>query len=270
LVTTNDIKKIIGKSSFQYIGSKDNQEFYFIGIIDYLQIWNIKKIAELKVKSITVERNNLSVIPPKEYSLRFFNFMTKNLLPLNIDLVDDKIGSNKYFMRFEKFKSVEKVNMRKFTRFEEKKTFLNQEIDVKELIVEKINEEKMISNSQIISKNEYHIELKKNEIEIKNIEKQDVKLKKNENETKIIEKSEIKNEPKSNFVDVEELYKNLFFQQNKVIENMENIIFNQNTTITQLNNEMKKLIENNKSFQDLIQKHDERIKILENSLIKKK
>jgi hypothetical protein len=72
--------KIIGKGTFQFVSSKDYSEYYFIGIIDYLQTWNLKKKAELQYKSLTVEKFNLSAVPPKDYSIRFNDFMSKLIL----------------------------------------------------------------------------------------------------------------------------------------------------------------------------------------------
>jgi hypothetical protein len=74
------LPKFIGMSTFQCVPSKDNTEVYFIGIIDFLQVWNLKKKAELQYKSLTVEKINLSAIPPKDYSIRFNDFMSKLVL----------------------------------------------------------------------------------------------------------------------------------------------------------------------------------------------
>jgi 1-phosphatidylinositol-4-phosphate 5-kinase len=73
-------KKVIGNGRFGFIKSLVHDEYYYIGIIDFLQVWNLKKKLELKVKSITTEKFTLSVLPPKEYSLRFNDFMSNNLV----------------------------------------------------------------------------------------------------------------------------------------------------------------------------------------------
>lgn len=68
-----------GKSQYQYLVSQDNQEAYFIGIIDILQLWNLKKQAEMQLKSLSSEKSGLSSVPPIEYSTRFQNFI-KNIV----------------------------------------------------------------------------------------------------------------------------------------------------------------------------------------------
>lgn len=68
-----------GKSQFQYLESQDSQEAYFIGIIDILQLWNLKKQAEMQLKSLSSEKSGLSSVPPIEYSTRFQNFI-KNIV----------------------------------------------------------------------------------------------------------------------------------------------------------------------------------------------
>jgi 1-phosphatidylinositol-4-phosphate 5-kinase len=60
--------------------SNDSSEYYFIGIIDFLQLWNLKKKAELHYKSIIVEKIDLSSVPPKDYSIRFADFMLKLII----------------------------------------------------------------------------------------------------------------------------------------------------------------------------------------------
>jgi hypothetical protein len=67
--------KLCGKIHFNLFPSKDNSEFYFIAIIDYLQLWNIKKKTELSIKSVVHEKNHISAIPPKEYANRFYFFI---------------------------------------------------------------------------------------------------------------------------------------------------------------------------------------------------
>lgn len=54
---------------------------YFLGIIDILQEYNCKKIAENLVKSVKKEnRGKISAVPARQYKQRFDNFMSKELI----------------------------------------------------------------------------------------------------------------------------------------------------------------------------------------------
>jgi len=75
-----NIQHTQGNSKYKIITSINFDEIYFIGIIDFLQIWNLKKKLESRVKSITIEKNSLSALPPSEYSERFVEFMSNNLV----------------------------------------------------------------------------------------------------------------------------------------------------------------------------------------------
>jgi hypothetical protein len=66
-------------SRFTHMLNKDKNEQYFLGVIDILQEWNLKKKAELQVKSINNEKSKLSVAHPKDYGSRFVNFIIDNL-----------------------------------------------------------------------------------------------------------------------------------------------------------------------------------------------
>ena len=48
---------------------------YHLGIIDYLQDYNMDKKGEHWLKSFIADANLISAIPPKPYSQRFFQFM---------------------------------------------------------------------------------------------------------------------------------------------------------------------------------------------------
>ena len=69
----------------KYIGhvykSTNMQQIYIVGIIDYLQKYDIKKKFEHLFKAIlyTKERNMISAVEPDYYSKRFYDFMEKNV-----------------------------------------------------------------------------------------------------------------------------------------------------------------------------------------------
>ena len=60
--------------------SQDNSTLIHIGIIDYLQDFNLAKRCELQYKSLSRPRNELSVQPPDLYSKRFIDFVNNKVL----------------------------------------------------------------------------------------------------------------------------------------------------------------------------------------------
>ena len=58
--------------------NKENEPIdtlYFLGIIDILQPYNLRKKVENKIKLIRENANAISCIAPKDYSKRFQNFI---------------------------------------------------------------------------------------------------------------------------------------------------------------------------------------------------
>ena len=54
---------------------------YFLGIIDYLETWNIRKKGEKWYKSIFTKAERISSQDPVFYSERFIGFCRKILAP---------------------------------------------------------------------------------------------------------------------------------------------------------------------------------------------
>ena len=63
------------RSSRHCYMSEDGKYIYHLGIIDYLQDFNIDKFVENKLKSVIDNGSLISAVPPEAYSYRFFNFM---------------------------------------------------------------------------------------------------------------------------------------------------------------------------------------------------
>ena len=55
--------------------SGDGKFMYHLGIIDYLQDFNMDKWGENKLKSVISDGQMISAIPPRQYCLRFYKFM---------------------------------------------------------------------------------------------------------------------------------------------------------------------------------------------------
>lgn len=55
--------------------SEDGMFIYHLGIIDYLQDYNLEKRGEHWLKSFIADGALISAIPPAPYSLRYFQFM---------------------------------------------------------------------------------------------------------------------------------------------------------------------------------------------------
>jgi len=68
--TTNAIQ-----SSHMYASQDNPKIVYVVGLIDYLQKWNAKKIAAMAIKSFNNVTNELSTVPPKLYAKRLVEFI---------------------------------------------------------------------------------------------------------------------------------------------------------------------------------------------------
>lgn len=64
------------------IVSTDGTKVYHLGIIDYLQKWNLRKKIERLVKSCVAKDRfySLAAAPPRLYGNRFFQFIKKHVL----------------------------------------------------------------------------------------------------------------------------------------------------------------------------------------------
>ena len=60
--------------------SDDGKFIYHLGIIDYLQDYNIEKWGETQLKSRISDGNLISSVPPKQYMTRYFNFMQSQVI----------------------------------------------------------------------------------------------------------------------------------------------------------------------------------------------
>lgn len=58
-----------------------NNEIYYVGIIDILQQYNVRKWGENKLKSYFTDQGTkkISAIPPKQYARRFINFVAASI-----------------------------------------------------------------------------------------------------------------------------------------------------------------------------------------------
>ncbi len=54
------------------------EEIYYIGIIDILQLYNTRKVAENFFKGFTHDRHEISAVNPVEYATRFLSFINHN------------------------------------------------------------------------------------------------------------------------------------------------------------------------------------------------
>ena len=73
------------KQNRNAILSTDNNRYFFIGIIDYLQDYNLLKKVERSFKQLTAEDKIKSVAaaPPKLYAKRFSDFLRDNVFIKN-------------------------------------------------------------------------------------------------------------------------------------------------------------------------------------------
>ena len=65
-------KKLETRNRFYSI---DGTELYHIGLIDYLQTWNLAKKTERTIKWLTKDIKGISAVEPKYYCKRFGEFM---------------------------------------------------------------------------------------------------------------------------------------------------------------------------------------------------
>lgn len=75
--------------------SEDGMYLYHMGIIDYLQDYNLSKVGENKFKSAYKDGDLISAVPPPKYAERFINFMQKfalthQLAPAHLKPKQDK------------------------------------------------------------------------------------------------------------------------------------------------------------------------------------
>jgi len=66
-----------GIKSIRYVNGKKiiGEEIIFIGVIDILISYNAKKQTEHLLKSVVSDSHGISVVPPNEYSPRYYNFI---------------------------------------------------------------------------------------------------------------------------------------------------------------------------------------------------
>jgi len=61
------------------MGSYTRPEIYYVGIIDVLQAFNIRKTAEYFVRSILHDKRTISAVPPAAYAARFLAFIEQHV-----------------------------------------------------------------------------------------------------------------------------------------------------------------------------------------------
>ncbi len=55
-----------------------NGEIYYIGIIDILQVYNVRKGAETLLKGLKYDKKEISSVNPSLYAKRFVKFLEDN------------------------------------------------------------------------------------------------------------------------------------------------------------------------------------------------
>ena len=60
--------------------SDDGMYLYHLGIIDYLQDFNLSKQGENKFKGLISDPTMISAVHPKPYAERFFKFMQESVV----------------------------------------------------------------------------------------------------------------------------------------------------------------------------------------------
>eukprot|EP01080_Neovahlkampfia_damariscottae_P006499 gene6499-10507_t len=70
------------KNRFTHLKSVEGNQHYYLGIIDILQKWNLKKKAEVQYKQTLLQndKSKLSAMPPKDYANRFLNFLNESAI----------------------------------------------------------------------------------------------------------------------------------------------------------------------------------------------
>lgn len=66
-----------GINAIDEIEEVEREEIYFVGVIDILQKWNLRKQLERIGKGIREDRDGLSAAPPAFYASRFREFLEK-------------------------------------------------------------------------------------------------------------------------------------------------------------------------------------------------
>ena len=67
-----------GRDKFQIItNTKNSQEFYYFGFIDYFTKYGLRKKAANNIKSMKNDSSTISTVPPSSYSDRFMQFIFK-------------------------------------------------------------------------------------------------------------------------------------------------------------------------------------------------
>lgn len=60
--------------------SDDGMYLYHLGIIDYLQDFNLSKKGENKFKGLINDGTLISAVPPVPYAERFYKFMQESVI----------------------------------------------------------------------------------------------------------------------------------------------------------------------------------------------
>lgn len=98
-----------GRSSRHCFMSEDGKFLYHLGIIDYLQDFNIEKWGENKFKSLISDGEMISAVPPKKYALRYFNFMQQQVVvnqeAVNITVKEKELSKIQKKYRLESVRS---------------------------------------------------------------------------------------------------------------------------------------------------------------------
>ena len=88
---------------------------YHFGIIDYLQVWDLQKKGENKLKEIkgsfdhkSHQKGTISAVPPDQYEERFNKFIKKEVLGFAVQNESNHL-SNEQFVD-ENFQIIEKYN----------------------------------------------------------------------------------------------------------------------------------------------------------------
>lgn len=72
---------------------KNKHQTYHLGIIDYLQQWNLQKKGERLCKSLLHRNvyNSVSAVPPDAYQARFYKFLERHVIkPVNNVTIQDE------------------------------------------------------------------------------------------------------------------------------------------------------------------------------------
>ena len=53
---------------------------YYVGLIDFLQPFNIKKVLEWRAKALVHEKDSFSCVPPDVYAKRLLDFIDRHVI----------------------------------------------------------------------------------------------------------------------------------------------------------------------------------------------